>query len=179
VPLVQHPHCINGTSRKDAAMRTDPMYPTELTEEESGLGYQLALVGNPRRVFSGNSSLMPVVLYSVGPLSCIFKTRDSDGNILYSHRQHGDFGKSDRAEWNPVLVPVPSPADAIRIAKEGLDAQLAARQGLGIDPAMPALDLQCPACHYPFSVRKDFLGIGEVVVCTKCSRAHSAKDCAS
>jgi len=155
-------------------MSNSEMYPDELTREEAELGFQKALVSNPRRIYVGQPSLIPVVLYVLGPMDHIIKTRDPDGNLAYSHRQYGDLGQKDAPEWKPVLVPLPSAADAIRIARKGLDQQLAHKSGLRIDPAFPSLDLCCPDCGHAFVVHRDHLGMDETVMCPNCREANTA-----
>jgi len=157
-------------------MSDNEMYPNDLTREEAELGFQKVLVSNPRRKYVGHPSLIPVVLYAVGPMDHIIKIRDPDGNLAYSHRQYGDRGLRDAPDWKPVLVPVPPAANAIRIAKKRLDQQMAHQSGLSIDPVLPSLDLRCPECDHHFVVHKDNLGMAEAVVCPNCSETNAASD---
>ena len=88
------------------------------------------LVSNPRRKYFGHPSLIPVVVYAVGPMDHIIKIRDPYGNLAYSHRQYGNRGHWDAPDWKPVLMDVPSAADAIRFAKKELDQPMAHQSGL-------------------------------------------------
>jgi hypothetical protein len=157
-------------------MSDQEFYPTDVTDGEAAFGFQLALVSNPRRVYAGHPSLIRAVIYVVGPMDQIVKTRDPDGNIEYSHRQYGDRGLGDQPEWNPVLVPVPSASDAIRIARKKVDEELAHRSGLTIDPVFPSLALHCQACDHEFSLTKDFVGVTEAVACPACKKTDSASN---
>ena len=159
-------------------MSDNEMCPNDLTREEAELGFQEVLVSNPRRIFFGHPSLIPVVLYALGPMDHIIKIRDPDGNLAYSHRQYGVRGLRDAPDWHPVLMDVPSAADAIRYAKKRLDQQIADQSGSRIDPVLPSLDLRCPECGHNFVVHKDYLGIAEPVDCPNCSETNAASDMA-
>jgi hypothetical protein len=157
-------------------MSDNEMYPNDLAHDEAELGFQKALVSNPRRKYVGHPSLIPAVLYVLGPMDHIIKIRDPAGNLAYSHRQYGRLGLMDAPDWNPVLMPVPSAAAAIRIAKTGMDQQLAHQSGLRIDPVLPSLDLCCPDCGGHFVVHKDHLGMDEAVICSNCGETNAAPD---
>ena len=149
-------------------------YPTEVTDNEATLGFQLALVSNPRRFYMGNPSLMRAVVFVVGPMQLIFKVCDPDGNIEYSHRQYGDHGRGGTPEWFPVLVPCRSAEAAIQRAQSGVEERFATQRGLTIDPVLPSLYLRCSSCHHGFKMRKDFLGVMEPIACPKCGKMDSA-----
>ncbi len=157
-------------------MSNNEFYATDVTDEEAELGFQLALISNPRRAYVGNASLIRAVIYVVGPMDQIVKTRDPDGDIQYSHRQYEDLRLGDEPDWNPVLVPFPSPSDAIRLARKKVDETVARQSGLIIDPALPSMLLHCPDCDQQFTKTKDYLGISEDVVCPDCGKANAASN---
>lgn len=160
-------------------MPNSDLYPTDLTPEEIDLGFQLVFISNPSRSFYGNPSLMRAVIYAVGAMDIIVKTRHPDGKVEYSHRQYGNLANEDQADWLPVLVSTPSAADAIRFAKKRLDKQIARQEGLGINSEFPSLDLHCPDCNHYFSIQKDYLGIEESIACPSCKKANAASEMVS
>jgi hypothetical protein len=157
-------------------MARNDVYPTDLTREETDLGFQRLLISNPRRAYFGQRSLIPVVAYVVGPMDHIIKTRDPDGNLAYSHRQFGHPGIGGAPDWSPVLIDNPSATQAVRLAKTGLDERMARQAGLGLDPALPTLALRCPDCAHHFAVWRDHLGMAEMVVCPQCQKPNPAPE---
>ena len=147
-----------------------------ITDEEIELGFQLVLLANDRFGFSGQPSLIRAVVYVVGPMDLIVKTKRPNDEIMYSHRQFGDSGGPLKPSWRPVLTPVSSASDAIGFAREKIDERISRESGFGIDPIFPTMRLRCPSCNSKFTITKDFLAIDESVVCKTCGVENAATD---
>lgn len=143
------------------------MHPVDVTEVESALGFRLALVTNDQRL-PGQTPYRLVVLCPIGPFNCIFKVRDQDGNVVYSHRLFGRREPRDTASWVAVCAPVENLAMAFHFAKENLDEDEAAQRGARVDPDLPHVELPCLECQKTSLHRRSYFEMADEVVCDHC-----------
>jgi hypothetical protein len=148
------------------------LYGTTLTTEEKELGFIRAFVSNPDFEFYGNGSLSPAVILVLGKGDRIIKL--STGQ--YSHQTFGTYSStSKRADWQPVCVPLPHPALAIRAAQSGEDTK--PPLGQKVHPATASLALTCDGCSKDFDLQADYLPISGMLKCPSCGKENSAAQC--
>lgn len=97
----------------------------------------------------------------------IIKTSDLNGNIEYSHQMYGSYVSKGQPKWNPVLIPIPNPVMAIKIAQTGLDT--ADPMAPRIIRSLPSMSLKCPSCNERFEVTADLLPVDGFQNCTSCA----------
>ena len=93
------------------------LYSTELTDNETSLGFKLVDVTNPRGHFAYNPDTVSAVVFQLGPRDRIIKINNPmTGKQEYKHQTHGryDFQDDSQAEWLPVSsFAYPTPESAI------------------------------------------------------------------
>jgi hypothetical protein len=160
-------------------MSLQSIYSTELNDEEKELGFQKVLIQNPSRRSLGVPNLLVAVVYILGPGARIVKFGGQDVGISYSHQAYGETSARSHSDWSPVLVPFESPTEAIKVAKSSVDAEIARRQGLGIDPSLPSLAMRCADCGHSYRLLVDHLAFEDPVTCPNCKRMRRAQEAAT
>jgi len=104
------------------------LYPTELTEEEKKLGFEITDVENPEGKFTIGPTTVKAVVNRIGPSDRVIKMQSPDGKIIdYQCERYGQFkGQEDRfpPDWLTTGLQYNNPDRAVSIAKSRKDAPL-------------------------------------------------------
>ena len=147
---------------------SQPHYSDDLTSHEATLGFEKVFILNPEGGFYGHGSIVPSVIFRLGPCDIIIKMNNPiSGQPEYSHQKYGTYGSSGRPDWKPVLVPFPSPEMAISAAQSGRDQTGPGAAPVNIVPA--TMPLRCPQCTHEFELNVDHVPFGSQQSCPSCS----------
>jgi hypothetical protein len=160
-------------------MSYQSIHPTEVTEEERALGFERVLIQDKTHSSLNVPNLLVAVAYVLGPCARIVKMGNPDVRISYSHQAYGESSASTNSDWLAVLLPCESPAEAIDMARSKVDAEIARRQGLGIDPSLPSLIMRCADCEHSYRIRADHLNFEDPVTCPNCKKTRRARAAAT
>lgn len=107
------------------------MYPTEITEEEIKINFELQEIKNPEAHSAFEPDTIKAVIRKLGPSDRIIKVCDPSGKVMYSHQRYGIFdwqeGKGSSPDWHPLRNPDDDPIVAIEKSTLGVEDNFTAK----------------------------------------------------
>ena len=82
---------------------TKPKYPTEITDNETTLGFQLRDIQNPDGHYAFSPSTVKAVVHELDQSNRIIKATDPNGTMFYKHQIYGvwPFEPDAEPDWKP------------------------------------------------------------------------------
>src|SRR5438105_3215465 len=124
----------------------DGIFATDLTDEETRLGFVRAFVPDPAAGYNRHGSIVAAVVYRIRDGEWLIKLSTAE----YSHQIFGRYADTLGREAAPVWLPVSGPYTSAELAINGHDGTLTEQPK--IQGSTPTIALRCPKCSAEFRV---------------------------